>query len=142
MVMLVLVLSSCTQNHGNIGRLFGSWHLYAMTEDGTTVDIESHGDTFWSFQSSLIMVTTEYDHYTVEKSYGTWMETDDALILDFGYSYDDPNSVQAYDPPIWMGLPKASDIVLTYLEKSDKAMSLRYVDTDGKTFEYFLRKTY
>lgn len=138
--MIALLAASCTQNHGNIGRLFGSWYLYAMTCDGENIDISAYGDTFWSFQNNLIMMTTETDYYTVEKSYGTWIDTDDALILDFSYTND--ADINAYAPPVWTGLPKASDVVLQYLEKADKTMSLRYTDAEGTIFEYFLRKTY
>lgn len=140
--LFCLLLSACTQNHGYIGRLFGSWYLYEMTCDGATVDIAQHGDTFWSFQSELIMVSTEYDMYTQQKTYGTWNETDDKLILNFSYTYDAGGSVSAYDPPAWLGFPKADNIVLLYLEKNKKSMSFRYTDADGKVYEYFLRKTF
>lgn len=142
MIAVAVLLGGCTQNHGHIGRLFGSWYLYAMTCNGAEEDIAVYGDTFWSFQSNLIMMTTESEHYQVHKSYGTWTETDDALILDFSYTYEDTSADNAYNPPVWIGLPKAADIVLEYMVKSNKDMSLRYVDAEGNIYEYFLRKTY
>lgn len=141
-LVLVLVSTACTQNHGHIGRLFGSWYLYEMTCDGEHLDIAKYGDAFWSFQSNLIMITIEEDYYSVGKTYGTWAESGDNLILDFSYTYDKEWTVGAYDPPEWMGLPKDAGIVLHYLEKSGKAMALRYTDADGKVFEYYFRKTY
>ena len=140
--ILLLTASACTQNHGYIGRLFGSWYLYEMTCDGEAVDIAQYGDAFWSFQSNLIVITIEYDHHCVSKSYGTWTETDGNLILDFSYTYEHGSLEDAYEPPVWMGLVKKPDNVLHYLEKSGKSMLLRFTDADGKVFEYYFRKTY
>ncbi len=141
-LILALTATACTQNHGHIGRLFGSWYLYEMTCDGEAVDISTYGDAFWSFQSNLIMITIEEDYHSVYKTYGTWIENDDNLILDFSYTYENGDMQSAYDPPEWMGLPKEADIMLKYIEKTNKSMVLRYVDNEGKVFGYFLRKTY
>lgn len=141
--VLALLCTGCTQNHGHIGRLFGTWFLYEMTADGNPVDISEHGDAFWSFQGSMIMISTVGDHYSIDKNYGTWVETDTELILDFNHSYEGrPPGTGGYGPPEWLMLPGTDNVVLHYLVKEKNRMALRYNADDGVVYEYFFKKTH
>lgn len=143
LIVTAVLLAGCTQNHGYIGRLFGSWTLYAMTENGENVDISVHGDTFWSFQSDVIMMTRVFDHGTHEKRFGTWTETDNELILNFNHKYEGtPSGTGAYAPFEWLGMPGTDNIVLHYIEKERQRMAFDYTAPDGTEYQYFLKKTY
>lgn len=141
---VLMAAVGCTQNHGHIGRLFGTWYLYAMSCNGSDVDITEHGDMFWSFQSDIIMLTQTYDHGTVDKQYGTFIETDNTLILDFNHSFSSTDGVGAgtYTPPAWLGLPAEDGIVLQYLENNSNSMTLKYNAVSGEEYVYYFKRTH
>lgn len=139
-VAMVGMLTGCLQNHGYIGRLFGSWTLYEMTVDGQEYDISQHGDLFWSFQSNLITITLVFDHGTVGKGVGTWIETDETLILNLNYKYD--NGTGHYEPLSWLGIPDSDNVVLNYIVKERNKMSFSYTSPDGTSYYYSLKRTH
>ncbi|MDE6196979.1 MAG: lipocalin-like domain-containing protein [Muribaculaceae bacterium] len=134
---------SCTQNHGHIGRLFGSWYLYDMTVDGDTPDDFDYAELFWSFQSDVIRVTERFPYHVAGKSYGTWTETESTLTLNFTHSDPShPAGTHGYRPPEILGFNCTDPIVLTYLEKEKNTMTLEQRRADGKTYVYFLKRTH
>ena len=52
-----IALSSCTQNDGYIGLLFGKWQLIEIWEDET---MTQHDNLYYNFQTSVIMVQVVY----------------------------------------------------------------------------------
>lgn len=143
LLLTLLLTTACTQNHGYIGRLFGSWYLYEMTENGESVDITVYGDTFWSFQSKMIMISVVDAYMGTVKHYGTFEESDNEIILNFNHVHDGIQpGTGGYGPPTWMGLPGSDNVALTYVIKENTRMALRYTDAEGTVYEYYLRKTY
>ena len=72
MVLLatLLVLGSCTRNHGDIGPWFGTWHVESINVDGAPVTVE--GDYFFQFQSKVFRVSQVGGHEHLVESFGTW----------------------------------------------------------------------
>lgn len=150
MAILIAVFAcaaACTQNHGYIGRLFGSWYLYDLTIDGHTPEEFGSEDLFFSFQSDLMTITIEHPYYVVDKRYGTWQETDDGeyLIVNFSHSDQRPENAQGqgeYAAPAFFGWNSDAPTTLHYIECEDKSMILNYTAPDSHEYIYYLRKTY
>ncbi len=77
--MMVVVLASCTRNHGDIGIWFGTWHVEQITADGTPVNVE--GDYFFQFQNKVFRVSQVYGHENIVESFGTWHEHDGGHMM-------------------------------------------------------------
>lgn len=143
LAVMALLCGGCTQNHGHIGRLFGTWFLYEYTADGEPLSPPNPAETFWSFQSDIIMMTVvEADGY-FSKHFGTWVETDNELILNYYHKTDaDAPGTGGYGIPSWLGLPSTDNVVLKYIEKEQNRMAFRYDAADGTVYEYFLKRTH
>ncbi len=141
-IVLAVLFAGCTQNHGYIGRLFGSWFLYNMTVDGETPAAFDEAELFWGFQSDLIMITKKRPHHNVSKSYGTWTETESTLTLNFTHSDPaHPAGTHGYETPAVLGFGHEEPVQLTYIEKEDNTMTLCRTAADGSEYIYYLKKT-
>ena len=81
LMAVVLVLGSCTRNHGDIGPWFGTWHVETITAGGAPITVE--GDYFFQFQSKVFRVSQVTDHEQTVESFGTWDENGDKMTIDF-----------------------------------------------------------
>lgn len=83
--LAMIAMSSCTHNNGDIGYLFGLWHLDTIEIDGEP-DAAYDGCYYFMFQSHVFCVRHVYDdsHSSVE-SFAEWQESDDGsqLIINF-----------------------------------------------------------
>ncbi len=142
--LVLLLLSSCTHNNGDIGELFGNWRLDRLTADGVEVPLyDGAGDDApvlftWAFQSRIIRITAIYSHSLYNDFWGTWEEQPDVLELNFTYSSTDANHV----PPEILHLNDDGITVLTKDSFYNNKMELSYVASDGKTYKYYLSKPY
>ena len=127
-VLSVLVLASCTRNHGDIGIWFGTWHVEQITADGTPVNVE--GDYFFQFQSKVFRVSQVYGHEQLIDSYGTWDENSDKMTI----SFPDPSTFYITMP----GLESRNDFTVT--TTSSREITFTKVDAAGTTFAYHLKK--
>ena len=127
-VLSVLVLASCTRNHGDIGIWFGTWHVEQITADGTPVNVE--GDYFFQFQSKVFRVSQVYGHEQLIDSYGTWDENGDKMTI----SFPDPSTFYITMP----GLESRNDFRVT--TTSSREITFTKVDAAGTTFAYHLKK--
>ena len=127
-VLSVLVLASCTRNHGDIGIWFGTWHVEQITADGTPVNVE--GDYFFQFQSKVFRVSQVYGHEQLIDSYGTWDENGDKMTI----SFPDPSTFYITMP----GLESRNDFTVT--TTSSREITFSKVDAAGTTFAYHLKK--
>lgn len=127
-VLSVLVLASCTRNHGDIGIWFGTWHVEQITADGTPVNVE--GDYFFQFQSKVFRVSQVYGHEQLIDSYGTWDENGDKMTI----SFPDPSTFYITMP----GLESRNDFTVT--TTSSREITFTKVDAAGTTFAYHLKK--
>ena len=127
-VLSVLVLASCTRNHGDIGIWFGTWHVEQITAGGTPVNVE--GDYFFQFQSKVFRVSQVYGHEQLIDSYGTWEENGDKMTI----SFPDPSTFYITMP----GLESRNDFTVT--TTSSREITFTKVDAAGTTFAYHLKK--
>ena len=127
-VLSVLVLASCTRNHGDIGIWFGTWHVEQITAGGTPVNVE--GDYFFQFQSHVFKVTQVSGHEQTVESYGTWTEDEDAMTITF----PDPAVYYIVMP----GLEATNDFSVT--TTSSREVTLTKSDATGTSYAYRLKK--
>ena len=127
-ILSVLVLASCTRNHGDIGIWFGTWHVEPITAGGTPVNVE--GDYFFQFQSKVFRVSQVYGHEQLIDSYGTWDENGDKMTI----SFPDPSTFYITMP----GLESRNDFTVT--TTSSREVTFTKTDANGTTFAYHLKK--
>lgn len=127
-ILSVLVLASCTRNHGDIGIWFGTWHVEQITAGGTPVNVE--GDYFFQFQSHVFKVTQVSGHEQTVESYGTWTEDEDAMTITF----PDPSVYYIVMP----GLEATNDFSVT--TTSSREVTLTKSDATGTSYTYRLKK--
>ena len=125
---ILLVLGSCTRNHGDIGIWFGTWHVEQITADGTPRNVE--GDYFFQFQSKVFRVSQVYGHEQMVDSYGSWEENGDKMTI----SFPDPSTFYITMP----GLESRNDFTVT--TTSSREITFTKVDAAGTTFAYHLKK--
>lgn len=138
-LLSVILCVSCTRNNGDIGEYFGTWKLESMTVNGE-IDAEYEGNIFWKFQASVFCMVKVWEHHDYESSWGTWKELDGKLVIDYRH-YDDNHEAGSdiYAPNIETHL--VADInELTIISMSGSKMSLSYVDENGDTIIYKLKK--
>ena len=131
MVLLatLLVLGSCTRNHGDIGPWFGTWHVESITVDGGPVTVE--GDYFFQFQSKVFRVSQVGDHEQLVESFGTWDEGEDGTMT---ITFPDPDVFYISMP----GLEASNTFAVTMMSSCEAIFSR--VTTDGSSVVYHLHK--
>ncbi|MBQ5750970.1 MAG: lipocalin-like domain-containing protein, partial [Bacteroidaceae bacterium] len=61
LAFIAVTLTSCMQNNGNIGYLFGQWRLEEVKHDNITTECDT---VFFSFQSNVFQIRKIiYDSY-------------------------------------------------------------------------------
>lgn len=128
---IVMGLSACTRNDGNIGDWFGTWRVDSITIDGAVDTDYAPPYMFWKFQNSIVQVITPDDfEHTSTSCYGMWKHVGNQLVLDFDYKTG--------------GLPSFSRLdiksELNIIKLSRSAIELKYIDSMGRTIGYSLKK--
>ena len=133
-VIMVLVLGSCTRNHGDIGPWFGTWHVESITAQSDTYQyielVEVEGDYFFQFQSKVFRVSKVYGHEQLVESFGTWDENDGKMTI----SFPDPDVFYIEMP----GLENYNDFIVTTTSSGE--VTFTKTDAAGTRFAYHLRK--
>jgi hypothetical protein len=129
LALTMLVLGSCTRNHGDIGPWFGTWHVAQITAGGTPRTVV--GDYFFQFKSHVFRVSKVYGHEQLVESFGTWEETDGGKMT---ISFPDP-TVYYIDMP---GLEANNDFTVTTTSSSD--VTFTKTAADGTIYTYHLKK--
>lgn len=140
LLALLLALSSCMQNNGNIGPYFGLWKLTELTINGEA-DPAYQDNVVWKFQSGAIAMIRISDHHEAFECYGTWKEVDQkTLQVEFIYhDNSDPNGTWKYAPLPETHLPRGIS-PLEIIHLPDQRMQLDYHHSDGTTYGYKLEK--
>lgn len=128
LMVVVLVLGSCTRNHGDIGPWFGTWHVESITGDGLPVAVD--GDYFFQFQSKVFRVSHVDGHEKIVESFGTWDEDVTTMTIDF----PDPTVYYIVMP----GLETHNSFTVTTTSSRDVTFSK--TDITGITYQYHLKK--
>ena len=127
-ILSMLLMASCTRNHGDIGPWFGTWHVEQITAAGTPVNVE--GDYFFQFQSKVFRVSQVYGHEQLVESFGTWSEDGNTMTVDFL----DP-TVYYIDMP---GLEAHNAFTVTTTSSAN--VTFTKTATDGTIYAYRLHK--
>lgn len=135
LAFLLLPFGSCTHNDGDIGMLFGSWHLTEMTVDGERV-ADYDGDVFWMFQNSVVCMRQVLPYHEVDERWGDWRwAAKGQLLLNFNH-YDE---LREPDDPSYLPLPQmgliAGDNIMHVEHLTGNRMRLSYANR-----VYFFKK--
>ena len=125
---VVLVLGSCTRNHGDIGPWFGTWHVESISAGGMPITFE--GDYFFQFQSKVFRVSQVTGHENTVESFGTWDENSDKMTIDF----PDPDVFYIVMP----GLEAHNEFTVT--TTSSRNVTFTKTDNTGVIYTYYLKK--
>lgn len=140
-LIATMALSACLRDNGNIGDWFGTWHLESMDVDGE-VDADYNGDILWKFQNNIIMISQVNDLlHTSTDSFGTWIEDDGRLLLNFTYSddYNPGGGTGIYAPPASIYLkPGISEMEIK--ELTSGKLILVYQASNDVVITYFFKK--
>ena len=128
-LIAVLLLASCTRNHGDIGIWFGTWHVEQITAAGNPVNVE--GDYFFQFQNKVFRVSQVYGHEQLVESFGTWEEQDGGKMT---VSFPDPTVYYIVMP----GLEAHNEFTVT--TTSSREVTFTKTSDDGIVYSYHLKK--
>ena len=127
-MVVVLVIGSCTRNHGDIGLWFGTWHVESISAGGMPITVE--GDYFFQFQSKVFRVSQVTGHENTVESFGTWDENGDKMTIDF----PDPDVFYIVMP----GLEAHNEFTVT--TTSSRNVTFTKTDNTGVIYTYYLKK--
>ena len=128
LMVVVLVIGSCTRNHGDIGLWFGTWHVESISAGGMPITVE--GDYFFQFQSKVFRVSQVTGHENTVESFGTWDENGDKMTIDF----PDPDVFYIVMP----GLEAHNEFTVTTI--SSRNVTFTKTDNTGVIYTYYLKK--
>lgn len=129
---MILACSSCT-NGGDIGTLYGMWLFDEATVDGEPVEADLEQYSI-SFQSNVVRLIHTYDHNEFVSNMGFWERDGSDLQLDL--------SSQSADWFFFRPIGFEPGVMrMTIESESSHSLHLRYVDPQGRTFRYNLRKS-
>lgn len=140
---VLIAVTACTQNNGNIGHLFGSWVLQSATLNGEFYPMPSGTHTYWSFQADIIRIILEEEHHVAGSSYGTFQELPHGIMrVNFTYSDNsNPEGSGIYSAPLWMGFPASGVFDLTVSGSGDR-LDITYIKSPSEVFIYKFSKTW
>ncbi len=128
---VLLLLGSCTRNHGDIGIWFGTWHVEQITAGGTPVNVE--GDYFFQFQNKVFRVSQVYGHEQLVESFGIWDENEE--IGKMAVDFPDPTVYYIVMP----GLEVHNEFTITRISSKEVTFTKKAA-SDGTEFVYRLKK--
>lgn len=135
--------SSCTQNNGHIGPLFGSWSLQSMTVDDADMPLPPGViGTTMSFQSDVVRFNLIYQYSHTFESFATWSKTGDVMVFNFAH-HDDVTAegTGMYAPPSWLGFEALQETV-TVTELDGKHFDFVRTDDEGHKYIYKFDRTW
>lgn len=139
--VVVMALSSCHANHGDIGYFYGQWSLRSLTIDDEEADFDVKV-FFWKFQNDIIEIQKFFEFHDYYICLGTWEEADNVLMLNFDHKemIDGEENWVRYTPPSELGLPARSVSSLQIEKLTGSDMVLRFDRPDGKVYRYTFKK--
>ena len=138
--LIMLFAGGCTHCDGDIGSLFGSWHIEKIIVDGEE-EADYDGSLAVSFQGEICNVaylSYDYDRYDLE-SYGTWSRSDNRLTITLGYQNRDTSLFNPFPPAMCFPDGERS-VTVDIMDDDGRHMKWRYVTDEGTTVDYILRK--
>jgi len=134
--VLMLCMSSCSKNNGDIGYWFGMWHLDSIEIDGEPDD-GYDGNFYFMFQGKVFCVRwlNEAYHEYVE-SYARWEENTEAKTVTINFADSRfPSQIVDYAPSIYLNTVTTMTVEMI----NSTTMVLNYTSNDtGVTYTYRL----
>lgn len=81
-LILASYLGSCTRNDGDIGDLFGMWHVKTVEINGVQ-KTDYDNKTFFSFQNNVINVRYVIDDHTYNDTFGKFERNGSQFVMKF-----------------------------------------------------------
>jgi hypothetical protein len=140
---LIMILSGCTRNNGDIGDWFGKWQIMSISADGTP-EAGYRQQFFMEFQNNIVKLTwlapNGYEHETYT-AYGTWQQpSENLMVFDFTHS-DDIHSESYYRPFDALHFPSGQTFTMTIANASGNTCTMTYLDeTSSIQYTYELHK--
>lgn len=139
-LLLLLSLTGCTRNNGDIGNWFGKWQLEQLTIGGVPDSFVAEGRFFWDFQNDIVRIdcVQPYEH-EVDYCIGTWSQpSDNTMIINFSHTSDE----NIFHTPFGaLHFPADEPFTLTIVSDSGKECVMKRVDESTLTeYCYYLRK--
>lgn len=140
-IAMLMSLTGCTRNNGDIGDWFGRWQIMEIKVNGVAIE-DYEPVYFFDFQNNIVrgieVGPDGYDRDT-RMFYGTWKELgDNAVSFDFNHRQDD--GIWNYEPFPILHFPQDAAFTLAVTDKSGSKRTLVYDATDGTEYSYVLRK--
>ncbi len=129
-----IALSSCTQNDGYIGLLFGKWQLIEIWEDET---MTQHDNLYYNFQTSVIMVQVVYRD-GIENAAGLYYGNYERDGDELRFKIVEPSSDNS-DIPSVLRLKKGEENMF-HIEKLTSSKMILTRDKDGHFEKFVFRK--
>lgn len=97
-IFSLALLASCTHNDGDIGPLFGTWHVDAIEVDGTP-DATYDGSLFVMFQSNIAdwRIVDEQAH-TYVNAWASWQQDGGIITFHFDDDWFPPHAITGFAP--------------------------------------------
>ena len=144
-LLIPALLSSCTHCDGDIGTLFGSWHVEAIERNGVA-DENYNANLLVSFQGEICnfaYINLNEPDYDEAEIFGTWSRDGNALTLRAGYMTTGGATLpQYFDPfPVSLEFPYGENSVsVSITSENSRTMVWAYTTPDGTAMTYRLRK--
>lgn len=128
-----MLISSCTQPGGQIGKWFGNWRSEEITVDGEEMPSDTYNPIMLAFQSSLFSMWSP----GMSTLYGEWKDARGSIILQA-----DPEAEPGSHFPDAMGFEDATTVELVILEINSKHLRLEWTSPRGEVWTYSFKKVY
>lgn len=136
----ILLLASCTQNGGHIGKIFGRWHIDSIEADGCDAPPAAL-NLYWAFQTDVIQMQRENGHNNFSTIYGRYRIDDNTLFIDFPEA-SLPNASEGQPPFAETGLARQSALQILRFTSHELVLSYHPdpATDPSATITYHLRK--
>lgn len=134
LLLLGVAITSCTQNDGYIGPIFGKWQLTEMWEDGT---MTPHDSIYYNFQTSVIQLQLVHRsgiENSTESYYGSFVEENNEL----SFNIVEPSWVSGSLPAVFKLKPMGEENINVF--QIETLNSSRMVLTRGENERFVFRK--
>ena len=133
MVASMLAMTSCTENNGDIGLWFGTWHVEQIDMDNSPID-GYMGNDFFQFQSTVFQLRYTDDLHTEKQTTGRWQDNGNEIVVTF----PDEKLVWVFLYGIDMSKDAANHFKVESLTSKEAVLELKA--TNGHTYRYHLKK--
>ena len=137
LTIITVTLTSCMQNGGNIGYLYGQWRLEEVKHDNVTTACDT---VFFSFQSDVFQIRKIiYNSYDYSVFMGLYEHQDDVIKFNI-YNHNSKEILSEDDKQV--ALSDISSLYIDTLFPLFKVVALdnRYMTLEYNDNRYYLKK--